>query len=118
LALAVPLSRFTSRVGGGSAFFVRHRSHAVKKIILAFIFVLGAFEMVLPILAAAHRYAFDPVFARAFDMSKFTDEQHQAYRQFRIAAASDLGLVFYCGIATIVLGILFMLADKKRSHDA
>ena len=25
LALAVPLSRFTSRVGGGSAFFVRHR---------------------------------------------------------------------------------------------
>src|ERR1039458_8992990 len=26
LALSVPLSRFTSRVGGGSAFFVRHRS--------------------------------------------------------------------------------------------
>jgi hypothetical protein len=28
LALAVPLSRFTSRVGGGSAFFVRHLDHA------------------------------------------------------------------------------------------
>jgi hypothetical protein len=27
LGLAVPLSRFTSRVGGGSTFFVRHRSH-------------------------------------------------------------------------------------------
>jgi len=28
LALAVPLSRFTSRVGGGSAFYVRqHRAH-------------------------------------------------------------------------------------------
>jgi hypothetical protein len=26
LALSVPLSRFTSRVGGGSAFYVRHRS--------------------------------------------------------------------------------------------
>src|SRR5208283_4901169 len=25
LALSVPLSRFTSRVGGGSAFYVRHR---------------------------------------------------------------------------------------------
>ena len=25
MALSVPLSRFTSRVGGGSAFFVRHR---------------------------------------------------------------------------------------------
>jgi hypothetical protein len=90
----------------------------VKKIILAFMFVLGAFEMILPVLAAAQRYAFDPVFARAFDMSKFTDEQHQAYRQFRVAATSAWDIVFYCGIATIVLGILFMLADKKRSHDA
>jgi hypothetical protein len=31
LALAVPLSRFTPRVGGGSAFFVRH--HRVKTLI-------------------------------------------------------------------------------------
>jgi hypothetical protein len=28
LALSVPLSRFTSRVGGGSAFFVRHQASA------------------------------------------------------------------------------------------
>ena len=28
MALAVPLSRFTSRVGGGSAFFVRHQASA------------------------------------------------------------------------------------------
>jgi hypothetical protein len=28
LALAVPLSRFTPRVGGGSAFYVRHRGGA------------------------------------------------------------------------------------------
>jgi hypothetical protein len=27
MALSVPLSRSTLRVGGGSAFFVRHRSH-------------------------------------------------------------------------------------------
>ena len=27
MALAVPLSRFTPRVGGGSAFYVRHRRH-------------------------------------------------------------------------------------------
>jgi hypothetical protein len=31
LALAVPLSRFTSRVGGGSAFFVRHHLTAMTK---------------------------------------------------------------------------------------
>jgi hypothetical protein len=30
LALAVPLSRFTSRVGGGSAFYVRHRPHFMR----------------------------------------------------------------------------------------
>jgi hypothetical protein len=28
LALSVPLSRFTPRVGGGSAFFVRHQAAA------------------------------------------------------------------------------------------
>jgi hypothetical protein len=28
LALSVPLSRFTSQVGGGSAFFVRHQADA------------------------------------------------------------------------------------------
>src|ERR1035441_1842685 len=33
LALAVPLSRFTSRVGGGSAFFVRHHLRAMKTLI-------------------------------------------------------------------------------------
>ena len=30
MALSVPLSRFTSLVGGGSAFFVRHRGHALS----------------------------------------------------------------------------------------
>ena len=39
MALAVPLSRFTSRVGGGSAFYVRHHAHAftIMKNTLAFI---------------------------------------------------------------------------------
>jgi hypothetical protein len=31
LALTVPLSRFTSRVGGGSAFFVRRQAHTTMK---------------------------------------------------------------------------------------
>ena len=30
MALSVPLSRFTSPVGGGSAFYVRHRYHAMN----------------------------------------------------------------------------------------
>ena len=35
MALAVPLSRFTSRVGGGSAFFVRHRMRTFQYQIFA-----------------------------------------------------------------------------------
>src|ERR1035437_6548790 len=43
LALAVPLSRFTSRVGGGSAFFVRHSRHAfMKRISLIFVVWISA----------------------------------------------------------------------------
>jgi hypothetical protein len=48
LALSVPLSRFTPRVGGGSAFFVRHRGGATtssftiftkKDLLVCFVFL-------------------------------------------------------------------------------
>src|ERR1019366_2759043 len=42
----VPLSRFTSRVGGGSAFFVRRHWHFMKKFIiigLSVVLLIGAF---------------------------------------------------------------------------
>jgi hypothetical protein len=39
LALAVPLSRFTPRVGGGSAFYVRRLTHVYEKPDLATFFV-------------------------------------------------------------------------------
>ena len=39
MALSVPLSRITSRVGGGSAFFVRHHLHAMKKLTLIGLFL-------------------------------------------------------------------------------
>ena len=46
MALSVPLSRFTSRVGGGSAFFVRHRGAYYMKrfaqIVYAVVPVSGA----------------------------------------------------------------------------
>ena len=43
LALAVPLSRFTSRVGGGSAFYVRHhRNTLMKNLILVIALLLGS----------------------------------------------------------------------------
>src|ERR1035437_9864329 len=52
LPLSVPLSRFTSRVGGGSAFFVRsHLGRAMKHICL-FLLTLALFS---PMLASADR---------------------------------------------------------------
>jgi hypothetical protein len=46
LALAVPLSRFTSRVGGGSAFYVRRHSHHNNMRLLATIFALLAIHAI------------------------------------------------------------------------
>ena len=42
MALAVPLSRFTSRVGGGSAFYVRlfHLTQNMKRTLLSLAFVI------------------------------------------------------------------------------
>jgi len=58
LSLAVPLSRFTSRVGGGSAFFVRNRTHAMKT--FRIIFILGAVFFVKATLPAADAVRVSP----------------------------------------------------------
>ena len=51
MALAVPLSRFTPRVGGGSAFYVRQQAHAMKlelliRFLLAALLVLGVVSFI------------------------------------------------------------------------
>jgi len=90
----------------------------MKKTLIGFLFLTGAVEFVLPIIAATHKYAFRPVFARAFDISKFTEEQKQVYRQFGNTDLRDWDVVFYCGIATIIIAILFLVIDSKRKPDA
>ena len=45
MALSVPLSRFTSRVGGGSAFFVRRMRHSVSFRLL--VWTIGGFLFAL-----------------------------------------------------------------------
>ena len=90
----------------------------MKKILIGFLFLLGAAEMVWPVLAAFHRYAFEPHFLRAFDFSRFTEEQRQVYQQFRTVAGSDWNIVFCFGVATILIGILLMITDRKRKPDA
>ena len=90
----------------------------MKKILIGFLFLLGAAEMVWPILASFHRYAFEPKFLRAFDFSKFTEEQRQVYQQFRVAAGADWDIVLYFGVATILIGVLLVVTGRERKHDA
>jgi hypothetical protein len=92
--------------------------HAIKKILTILLFLLGAAELVWPILAAARRYSFDPKFARAFNFSQLTDEQMQVYRQFRISVAQDWSAVSFFGVATILIAILLLVTDSKRKSDA
>jgi hypothetical protein len=47
LALSVPLSRFTPRVGGGSAFFVRHHSRMTRNTKTLFIVPAALFFVIL-----------------------------------------------------------------------
>ena len=68
MALSVPLSRFTSRVGGGSAFFVRqqvtryppttHTKYIMNGIggFLAFAYVLGCIGAIIYIISLAARF--------------------------------------------------------------
>jgi hypothetical protein len=90
----------------------------MKNILISFLFLLGAAETLWPFLAAARRYSFDPVFARAFDFSTFTEAQQQAFRQFRVIAAHDWSAVSFFGVATILVAVLLSVVDNKRKPDA
>jgi uncharacterized membrane protein HdeD (DUF308 family) len=101
---------------------VRQHKHSLgsttKRIIVGLLFLLGLFEIVLPAMAAARNYSFDPLLAKAFDLSNATDEQLQVYQSFRHAMAPEWRLVMYCGITTMVLALLLVLSGRKRKDDA
>ena len=90
----------------------------MKSIILIFLFLLGLFELFLPIQAGLRRYAFEPQFRKAFDVAHFTTEQQQVCRQYKLVTTSDWNTVFYCGLTTVALVLLFLLADRKKSPAA
>jgi hypothetical protein len=90
----------------------------MKKILLGFLLVLGAAQIIWPFVTAARRTAFHALFSKAFDVSKFTDEQQQVYKQFRVAVAQDMNIVLCFGVATILVAVLFYVFDGKDKPDA
>ena len=84
MALAVPLSRFTSRVGGGSAFFVRRHAHSMKT---HHILIIGA-----SLLAAGCSQPASTTDARqAADMQTITNVIIKNGPIFKKAEAGQLG---------------------------
>jgi hypothetical protein len=82
----------------------------MKKIALAALFVLGLIELSFPVGVALIFYAFSPQTRRVF----VTDEQQQLFQQLHVAINSRCQIVFYFGIATILIGIILLVADRKK----
>src|SRR5664280_1426372 len=103
LALAVPLSRFTSQVGGGSAFYVRHlmkwKPFKIPFTIRVVVFIFGAVSVSSPI--------------RAIYSGKFPG------KPWEISAARE-PLAFWALIVIYLLlsAGLFYVAFTKRLPDA
>ena len=113
MALSVPLSRFTSQVGGGSAFFVRHHSHTYMKardIFGIIVRSIGICAMLYSLWYLA--------FGIAVLLGVLADQRH----------TTEEGAYFISGILGFVIGIVFLrfgreivrfsYPNDKDDHDA
>jgi len=82
----------------------------VKPIAIAVLFIIGAVEMLFPFSIALMFYAFSPQTRRVFA----SDEQHELYQQLHAAVYAKGQTAFYLGIATIMIGIILLVADRKK----
>jgi hypothetical protein len=86
----------------------------IKHIAIAALFIIGAIEILTPFGIAMMFYALSPETRRVFA----TAEQHQLYQQLHASVYAKGQTVFYLGIATIVIGIILLVADRKKKPDA
>jgi len=82
----------------------------IKPIAIAVLFIIGAVEMLQPFGIAVMFYAFSPQTSRVFAAA----EQHQLYQKLHAAVYAKGQTIFYLGIATIVIGIILLVADRKK----
>jgi hypothetical protein len=82
----------------------------MKNIALAALFVLGLIELSFPVGVGLIFYVFSPQTRRVF----VTDEQQQLFQQLHVAINSRCQIVLYFGIATILIGIILLVADRKK----
>ena len=82
----------------------------IKPIAIAALIIIGAVEMLQPFGIAMIFYAFSPQTSRVFA----TAEQDQLYQQLHAAVYAKGQTIFYLGIATILIGIILLVADRKK----
>ena len=89
---------------------VRHGPLIMKRLAVAALFVLGLVELSFPFFVGLIFYPFSPQTRRVF----VTDEQQQLFRQLHDAINSTCQDIFYFGIATILIGIVLLVTDRKK----
>ena len=82
----------------------------IKYIAIAALFIIGGVELLFPFGIAMMFYAFSPQTSRVFA----TPEQHQLYQQIHASVYAKGQTVFYLGVATIVIGIILLVINRKK----
>jgi hypothetical protein len=86
----------------------------IKAAAITVLFVLGIVEILFPFGIGLMFYAYGPQFRNAFDVSKFTDQQNQLCQKFHLEMNTKCEAILYCGIATIVVAVLLLWADRRK----
>ena len=81
----------------------------IKPIAIAALFIIGVIEFMFPAAIGLTFYALSPQTSRVLA----TPEQHQLYQHLHASIYSDCQIVVYLGLATIVIAVLLLVADRK-----
>jgi len=102
----------------GSAFFVRLHGHVMKRFAIIGLFVLGIIEVAFPYIAVLFSESLYPRFETQFEALKLNEKQQEFVEQALVFMTVGRHFVAYFGLATIVLGVVLLLDDRRRKHAA
>ncbi len=94
----------------------------MRKIVISFLFLLGAAEIAWATLAAFRYHMMGPEFARAFHVAKLSTEQQQilqqVLQQFEDTVKFDWSFMALFGFVTILIAIYFWATEAAKKRDA
>ena len=120
MALSVPLSRFTSRVGGGSAFYVRrHRARDMsipKKVTLIVGLVTCAIVALFPPRKYSHGdYNVDLTPSSCFVFSsRFQRFEPNPPNRWYVVESDEARLIAELTLIVSITGVVFLLQKEKK----